>query len=41
MRSFWGTEAALSLAMFSYNLIVLFERKLGWLDQVSLGSLRF
>lgn len=41
VTSFWGTEAALSLAVFSYNLIVLFERKLGWLEKVSLGSLRF
>ena len=41
VRRFWGTEAALCLAVLSYNLIVLFQRKLGWLDKVSLGSLRF
>ena len=41
VRSFWGTEAALCLAVLSYNLVVLFQRKLGWLDKVSLGSLRF
>jgi hypothetical protein len=41
VRSFLGTEAALCLAVFSYNLVVLFHRKLGWLVKVSLGSLRF
>jgi hypothetical protein len=33
--------AALSLAVFSYNLNVLFQRHLGWLDRVSIGTLRF
>jgi len=41
VRSFWGTEAALCLAVLSYNLVVLFQRKLGWLERVSLGTLRF
>jgi hypothetical protein len=39
-RSFWATEAALSFGVLPHNLVVLFERKLGWLDAVRLGSLR-
>ncbi|MCC5021882.1 MAG: hypothetical protein J6386_20390 [Candidatus Synoicihabitans palmerolidicus] len=39
--AFWATEAALSLAVLTHNLIVLFERKLGWLEAVTLGSLRY
>jgi hypothetical protein len=38
---FWGTEAALSLAVFSYNLCTLFQRHLGWLDRVTASTLRF
>lgn len=38
---FWATEAALSLAVITHNLIVLFERKLGWLEAITLGSLRY
>jgi hypothetical protein len=34
-------EAALSLAVFTYNLSVLFQRHLGWLDRVSIGTFRF
>jgi hypothetical protein len=40
-KDFWGTEAALSLGVLAHNLIVLFERKLGWLDAVTIGTLRF
>ena len=40
-RSFWGTEAALSLGVLAHNLIVLFERKLGWLEAVTIGTLRY
>jgi len=40
-EGFWGTEAALSLGVLTHNLIVLFERKLGWLQAVTLGSLRY
>jgi hypothetical protein len=40
-RSFWATEAALSLGVLAHNLIVLFERKLGWQEAVTLGSLRY
>lgn len=41
LHSFWATEAALSLATLTHNLIVLFERHLGWSEQVTLRSLRF
>ena len=40
-EKFWSTEAALSLAVLTHNLVVLFERKLGWLEAVTLGSLRY
>ncbi len=41
LEKFWSTEAALSLAIVSYNLCVLFQRKLGWLDVVTAATLRF
>ena len=41
LESFWASEAALSLACLTYNLIVLFERHLGWQQKVTLGNLRF
>lgn len=41
LRSFWATEAALSLATLTYNLTVLFERHLGWQTKVTIQSLRF
>lgn len=40
-QKFWATEAALSLAVFTYNLVTLFMRHLGWLDRVSIGTLRY
>ncbi|MDP2138977.1 MAG: IS1380 family transposase [Candidatus Didemnitutus sp.] len=40
-QDFWATEAALSFGVLAHNLIVLFERKLGWLEAVTLGSLRY
>lgn len=40
-KGFWATEAALSFAVLAHNLIVLFERRLGWLEAVTLGSLRY
>jgi hypothetical protein len=40
-KKFWATEAALSLAVFTYNLSVLFQRHLGWLDRLNIGTLRF
>jgi hypothetical protein len=42
LSKFWATEAALSLAVLAYNLVVLFEQKLGWQDQrVTVGTLRY
>jgi hypothetical protein len=40
-KDFWGTEAALSLGVLAHNLIVLFERKLGGQEAVTLESLRY
>ena len=40
-QDFWATEAALSFGVLAHNLIVLFERKLGWLEAVTLGTLRY
>ena len=40
-EDFWATEAALSFGMLAHNLIVPFERKLGWLEAVTPGSLRY
>lgn len=41
LEKFWGTEAALSLAVLSYNLCVLFQRRRGWLERVTAATLRF
>jgi hypothetical protein len=41
LEKFWSTEATLSLAVLIYNLCVLFQRWLGWLDRVAAASLRF
>ena len=41
LDKFWGTEAALSLAILSYNLTQLFQRHLGWMDRVTAATLRF
>jgi len=41
LEKFWSTEAALSLAILSYNLVQLFQRHLGWLDRVTAATLRF
>ena len=41
VQKFWGTEAALSLAILSYNLTQLFQRHLGWMDRVTAATLRF
>jgi Transposase DDE domain group 1 len=40
-QQFWSTEAALSFGVLTHNLVVLFERKLGWLEAVTIGSLRY
>ena len=42
LSKFWASEAALSLAVMSYNLVVLFEQKLGWDEnRVTVGTLRY
>ena len=41
LEKFWATEAALSLATLTYNLIVLFQRHLGWQQKVTIHTLRF
>jgi hypothetical protein len=41
LEKFWSTEAALSLAIVSYNLCVLFQKRLGWLERVTAATLRF
>lgn len=41
LEKFWSTEAALCLAVLSYNLTQLFQRHLGWLDRVTAATLRF
>jgi hypothetical protein len=40
-KKFFATEAALSLAVITYNLTVLFQRYLGWQTKVTIHSLRF
>jgi hypothetical protein len=39
-QKFFATEAALSLCVFTYNLALHFTRHLGWLERVSIGTLR-
>jgi len=41
LKNFWSTEAALCLAVFAYNLCVLFERHLGWTERIGAATLRF
>ena len=41
VQKFWGTEAALGLAILSYNLVQLFQRHLGWFERVTAATLRF
>jgi hypothetical protein len=40
-QSFWATEAALSFGVLTHNRVVLCERKLGWLEAVTVSSLRY
>ena len=40
-EKFFATEAALSLAVFTYNLATLFCRHLGWLERMSITTLRY
>lgn len=32
-QDFWATEAVLSMVIMAHNLVVLFERLLGWMDR--------
>jgi Transposase DDE domain group 1 len=41
LKKFFATEAAMSLAVVAYNLCVLFQRQLGWLNRVTASTLRF
>src|SRR5262249_40903967 len=41
LKKFYASEAALSLAVLSYNLCILFQTHLGWLDRVTAATLRF
>jgi hypothetical protein len=40
-KKFWETEAALSLAVLTYNLNILFQRHLGWMERVNVATLRY
>jgi hypothetical protein len=41
LKQFFATEAAMVLAVLAYNLCILFQRHLGWLDRVTAATLRF
>ena len=41
LKKFYATEAAMSLAVLSYNLCVLFQLHAGWMDKVTAATLRF
>lgn len=42
LSKFWATEAALNLAVISYNLMVLFQQKLGWQhERITTKSMRY
>ena len=41
LEKFYATEAALSLAVLSYNLCILFQTHIGWMDRVTAATLRF
>lgn len=41
LEGFYATEAALSLAVLTYNLCILFQRHLGWTQRVTAATLRF
>lgn len=40
-QKFFATEAALALTVFTYNLTALFARHLGWLEKMTIQTLRF
>lgn len=41
LKKFFATEAAMSLCVVAYNLCILFQRHLGWMDRVTAATLRF
>jgi hypothetical protein len=41
LEKFYATEAALSLAVLSYNLCMLFQRHVGWTERITAATLRF
>jgi hypothetical protein len=41
LEGFYATEAALCLAVLTYNLSILFQRHLGWSQRVTAATLRF
>jgi len=41
LEKFYATEAAMTLAVLTYNLCVLFQRHLGWKQRVNASTLRF
>ena len=42
LSKFWATEAALALAVISYNLVVLFQQKLGWQhERITAKTMRY
>ncbi len=41
LEKFWSTEAALSMGVLAYNLMILFQRHVGWTERVSAGTLKF
>jgi Transposase DDE domain group 1 len=41
LKKFYATEAAMSLAVLSYNLCILFQLHVGWMDKVTAATLRF
>jgi len=41
LEKFYATEAAMSLAVLTYNLCILFQRHLGWRERVKATTLRF
>jgi len=41
LQKFYATEAAMTLAVLSYNLCALFQRHVGWQQRVNASTLRF
>ena len=41
LKKFFATEAAMAFSVLAYNLCVLFQRHLGWMDRVTAATLRF